>query len=50
MDGVVKSSSDENHALLVHTRKGRRGSPDRRGSSRRRTSPISRVEMEEGSQ
>jgi hypothetical protein len=31
MDGVVKSSSDENQALAACTRKGRRGSPDRRG-------------------
>jgi hypothetical protein len=39
MDGVVKSSSDENQALAAHTRKGRRGSPDRRGPSGRRDSP-----------
>jgi hypothetical protein len=33
MDGVV------NQALAAHTRKGRRGSPDRRGMSGRRASP-----------
>jgi hypothetical protein len=27
MDGMVKSSSDENQALAARTRKGRRGSP-----------------------
>jgi len=31
MDGIVKSSSDENHALIAHTRRGRRGSLDKRG-------------------
>jgi hypothetical protein len=31
MDGMVKSNSDENQALAARTRRGRRGSPDRRG-------------------
>jgi len=35
MYGMVKSSDDENHELVAHTRKGRRGFLDRRGSSRR---------------
>ena len=39
MDGVVKSSSDENHALAARTRKGRRGSLDRRDMSGRRYYP-----------
>jgi hypothetical protein len=39
MDGMVKNNSDENQALTVHTRKGRRGSPGIRSSPRRRASP-----------
>jgi hypothetical protein len=39
MDGMVKSSSDENQALAACTRKGRRGSLGRRGSPGRRDSP-----------
>jgi hypothetical protein len=35
---MVKSSSDENQALVAHTRKGIRGSLGRRGSPGRRTS------------
>jgi hypothetical protein len=38
MDGMVKSSSDENHALIAHTNKGRKGSPVRRGYPGRRDS------------
>jgi hypothetical protein len=53
MDGVVKSSSDENQALAAHTRKGRRGSPDRRGCQGEgillREKHLQRAEMEEGS-
>jgi hypothetical protein len=39
IDGVVKSSNDENQTLEARTRKGIRGYLDRRGMSRRRDSP-----------
>jgi hypothetical protein len=39
MDGMVKSSNDENQALATHGRKGRRGSPCKIGSLGRRDSP-----------
>jgi hypothetical protein len=39
MNGMVKSSSDENQALTTHTRNDRRGSPSRRSSPGRRVSP-----------
>jgi hypothetical protein len=38
MDGMVKSTSNENQTLATHTRKGRRGSLDRIGPSVRRAS------------
>jgi hypothetical protein len=41
MDGMVKCRSDENQALTVRTRKGRRDSPRRRVSPKREASPES---------
>jgi hypothetical protein len=38
MDGVVKSSSDENQSIATHTRKGKMGSLDKKGPSGRRDS------------
>jgi hypothetical protein len=38
IDGVVNSSSDDNQALATCTRKGRRGSRERRGFLGRRDS------------
>jgi hypothetical protein len=46
MDGVVKSRNDENQALVARTGKGERGSPDRRGPSKIRTSPESKESPE----
>jgi hypothetical protein len=46
MDGMVKSSNDENQTLAAHTRKGRRGSPDKRGVSGRRASPEREASLE----
>jgi hypothetical protein len=46
MDGMVKSSNDGNHALASCTRKGRRGSLDRRGPSGRRDSPKREASLE----
>jgi hypothetical protein len=42
LDGLVKSSSDENYALAGLTRKGRRGSFSRRASLSREASPEPR--------
>jgi hypothetical protein len=39
MYGMMKSSSNEKHALTSCTRKGKRGSPGRRGSLGRIDSP-----------
>jgi hypothetical protein len=38
LDGVVKSSNDENQALVACTRKGIRGSPGRMASPEREAS------------
>jgi hypothetical protein len=39
MDGMVKSSSDENQSLIAYTRKGIKCSPGRRSFPGRRYSP-----------
>jgi hypothetical protein len=39
VDGVVKSSNDENQSLASHTSKGIKCSPDKRGPSGIRDSP-----------